>query len=180
MLKEAYDTNPYIADACAGDKDAALNSQLHFLISRLEQLDKKVLAAGDIFIADYVFEKDRIFAERTLTPEQLNFYNERSEQVEKSIAAPVLVIYMTDSADAVLERIHARNRPYEQQIQPGSIEGLSQCYEELFAKWDECPVIRVSAAEFDPRQQANVDQLTNQINRYIFNVHGKKGTTNKH
>lgn len=179
MIKEAYDTNPYIADACAGDREAALNSQLHFLISRLDQLDKKVLTTGDIFIADYVFEKDRIFAERTLTPEQLTFYNERSERVASSIAAPVLVIYMTDSADAVLDRIHARNRPYEQQIQPGSIEELSQCYEELFASWDGCPVIRVSVSEFDPRKQGNIDQLTNEINHYIFNRNRKCESKNQ-
>ncbi len=173
MIKEAYDTNPYIADACAGDRDAALNSQLHFLISRLDQLDKKVLASGDIFIADYVFEKDRVFAERTLTPEQMIFYNERSERVTSSIAGPVLVIYMTDTADAVLDRIHARNRPYEQQIQPCSIEALSECYEELFGKWDRCPVIRVSVGEFDPRRQENVEQLTNEIKHYVFNRSGK-------
>jgi deoxyadenosine/deoxycytidine kinase len=177
MKREAYDTNPYIADACAGDSDAALNSQLHFLISRLEQLDKKTMASGEIFIADYVFEKDRVFAERTLSPDQMIFYNERSQRVVKSIASPVLVIYMTDSADAVLERIHARNRPYEQQIQPGSIEELSECYEKLFAGWDKCPVIRVSVSDFDPRKQENVEQLTNEIKHYIFNVHEKKGTT---
>lgn len=173
MIKEAYDTNPYIADACAGDKDAALNSQLHFLISRLDQLDKKVLTSGDIFIADYVFEKDRVFAERTLTPEQLVFYNERSERVASSIAASVLVIYMSDSVDAVLDRIHVRNRPYEQQIQPGSIESLSECYEELFAGWQRCPVIRVSVSDFDPRRLENIEQLANEINHYIFNRNQK-------
>jgi len=178
MIKEAYDTNPYIADACAGDSEAALNSQLHFLISRLEQLDKKVLTSGEVFIADYVFEKDRVFAERTLTADQLVFYNERSQRVVKSIASPVLVIYMTDSANAVVQRIHARNRPYEQQIQPGSIEQLSGCYDYLFAGWDKCPVIQISVGEFDMRKQENVELLTNEINHYIFNR--TIGTTNEH
>ena len=167
VLKEAYDTNPYITDACDGDIDAALNSQLYFLESRLDQLSSDKLLPGKTYIADYVFAKDRIFAERTLTAEQLATYNQQHCQIKEKITPPVLAIYMSDSPESILDRIHNRNRPYEQRIEIASIRSLSESYDRLFADWQTCPVIRLSVGDFDARVPTNIEKLNNEMKYYL-------------
>lgn len=167
LLREAYDTNPYLAEAYAG-KDVALESQLFFLNSRLEQLNSETLAAGRAVVSDYVFEKDRIFAERTLNDKQLAVYDKRSEQVSSQVAGETLVIYLWDKPAAILDRIHKRNRPYEQSIEQRWLVGLSNQYNRLFAEWDRCPVITLSTSKFDGRRAEDVKWLVSQIRNYIW------------
>jgi deoxyguanosine kinase len=166
LLREAYDTNPYLAEAYAG-KDVAFESQLYFLNSRHEQLNIETLAAGKAVVSDYVFEKDRIFAERTLDDKQLAVYNDRSEVVSSQIAGETVVIYLWDQPAAILDRIHKRNRSYEQGIELRWLVGLSNQYHRLFAEWDSCPVITLSTSEFDGRRQEDVQWLAGQIRYYI-------------
>jgi len=166
LLREAYDTNPYLAEAYAG-KDVALESQLYFLNSRCEQMGKDSLAGGAVVFSDYVFEKDRIFAERTLNAEQLAIYNERSEVVESEIAVETLVIYLYDEPEAILDRIHKRNRSYEQSIELVWLAGLGLEYDGLFDGWKRSPVIELSTSEFDGRRQEDVQWLADQIRNYV-------------
>lgn len=166
LLREAYDTNPYLAEAYAG-KDVALESQLYFLNSRHEQLNSETLAAGRVVVSDYVFEKDRIFAERTLNDKQLGVYNKRSEIVSSQVAGETVVIYLWDEPAAILDRIHKRNRPYEQSIELRWLVGLSNQYNRLFAEWDRCPVITLSTSKFDARRAKDVQWLAGQIRNYI-------------
>jgi deoxyadenosine/deoxycytidine kinase len=66
-----------------------------------------------------------------------------------------------------LERIHRRNRPYEQRIELRFLEALSSDYEQLFSGWKICPVIRISVSKFDYMKEDNIDHLINQIRSYI-------------
>jgi len=167
LLREAYDTNPYLADAYAGNKDVALDSQLYFLNSRLEQLRKDELKPSLPVVTDYVFEKDRIFARRTLTDQQFAKYLQKLNEIENMIADEVLVIYLRQDAEALLDRIHGRNRPYEQRIELSWLESLSDEYDELFEAWDRCPVITVDPGMYDFRQQGDVAKLAKQVRSYI-------------
>ena len=167
LLREAYDTNPYLAEAYAG-KDVALESQLYFLNSRYDQLNSETLAAGRTVVSDYVFEKDRIFAGRTLNDKQLAVYDKRSEQVSSQVAGETVVIYLWDKPAVILDRIHKRNRPYEQSIELRWLVGLSNQYNRLFAEWVKCPVITLSTSEFDGRRTEDVKWLAGQIRNYIW------------
>ena len=167
LLREAYDTNPYLAEAYAG-KDVALESQLYFLNSRFEQMGKDSLATGSVVFSDYIFEKDRIFAEQTLNTAQIAVYNERSKQVVSEIADEVLVVYLFDGPGAILDRIHSRNRPYEQSIELEWLDGLGREYDRLFDDWKRCPVIKLSTSEFDGRRSEDVNWLAGQIRNYIW------------
>jgi 2-amino-4-hydroxy-6-hydroxymethyldihydropteridine diphosphokinase len=161
VLLEPYDTNPFLPEVYAGKKELALDSQLYFLTNRVEQLDRNLLAEGQVCISDYVFDKELIYARRLLDAQQLALYEEIYPPFAGKVAGPVLVIYMQDSAQNCLERIHSRNRPYEQQIRLQFLEMLSSDYERLFGDWKTCPVIRVPKAE-----DADIDHLANQIEYY--------------
>jgi 2-amino-4-hydroxy-6-hydroxymethyldihydropteridine diphosphokinase len=164
---EPYDKNPYLPDVYAGKKELALDCQLFFLTSRVAQLNNHSLKAGEMIFADYVFDKELIYAKQLLNAEQLALYHTIHKQIVSDIVAPVLVIYLTDSVENCLERIHRRNRPYEQKIQPQFLNSLSRGHEKLFADWKKCPVIRLPMSDFDYMQDKNIRHLANQIRSYI-------------
>ncbi len=170
MLAEAYDTNPYLADVYAGKSQLALDSQLYFLNSRVEQLDNNLLKPGCAVVTDYVFEKEMIYAERTLDPGQLAQYKKHNSEAAPTVATPVLVIYLKDSVQQCLERIRRRNRPYEQQIELVTLKILSDDYERLFADWPRSPVMRPAANEFNCLDNADVKSLANEVKSYIWNL----------
>ena len=163
LLLEPYDTNPFLPDVYAGKKELALDSQLYFLTSRVEQMDRNLLSQGQISISDYIFDKELIFARRLLDEQQLDLYEEIYLPLSAKVARPMLVVYMQDSAQKCLERIHNRNRPYEQRIELRFLKALSHDYEQLFSNWKACPVIGVSTSE-----DADIDHLINQIKCYTM------------
>ena len=166
MLAEAYDTNPYLADVYAGKSQLALDSQLYFLNSRVEQLDNNLLKPGCAVVTDYVFEKEMIYARRTLDPGQLAQYKKHNSAAAPAVAKPVLVIYLKDSAKKCLERIRRRNRPYEQRIELEVLENLADDYDRLFADWPRSPVIRLAANEFNCLDSAHVKTLADEVRCY--------------
>ena len=164
---EAYDTNPFMPDVYAGRKELALDSQLFFLTSRIEQLNHNTLAEGQIAISDYIFDKELIYARQLLNMQQLALYEKVYPPFSAEVTPPVLVIYLTDSVQNCLERIHRRNRPYEQGIKLQFLEALDSGYEQLFADWRICPVIRKQMSELDYTKEADIDHLADQIRCYV-------------
>jgi deoxyguanosine kinase len=167
VLFEPYDANPFMPEVYAGKNELALDSQLFFLTSRIEQLNPDNLVSGKICISDYVFEKELIYAGALLNSRQLELYEEIYRPFVAKVTTPVLVIYLRDSAQNCLERIHNRNRPYEQQIKPDFLKQLDSDYEQLFFNWKHSPVIRLSTSQLDYSNKSCIENLVNQIKFYI-------------
>ena len=159
--------NPFLPAVYDGQKQYSLASQIYFLISRTEQLNLELLENGKIAITDYVFDKEFIYAEHLLDAEQLALYEKTNKQLAAQIAKPVLVLFLQDSARNCLQRIHKRNRPYEQKIETKFLEVLDADYRRLFADWKACPVIRISMSDFDCNKDSDVKYLLNQIKNYV-------------
>ncbi|GAG27700.1 unnamed protein product, partial [marine sediment metagenome] len=167
LILESYDTNPFMPDVYAGKKELALDSQLYFLTSRIQQLNRITLTQGQTAISDYIFDKELIYAKRLLNAQQLDLYQKICQPFAIEVAAPVLVVYLQDPAEKCLERIHKRNRSYEQKIKLQFLEALIADYEQLFADWKLCPVIRISMSKFDCTKDGDIDHLANQIKSYV-------------
>ncbi len=170
MVAEAYDTNPYLPQVCAGRRDLALDSQLYFLRSRVEQLNRDRLVPGGVYVSDYVFDKDRLFARRTLDGAQYAAYDTQAQALVDRVAEPVVVVFLRVAAEVCLERIHRRNRPYEQKLRLASLRTLIEQYEALFAAWRRCPVIRVHGDRFDGRRAEDRDWIVQQVRAYLCPV----------
>ncbi len=170
IFLEPYDTNPFLPEVYAGRKELALDSQLYFLTSRVRQLATDALAEGELYLSDYVFNKEMIYARRLLDARQLALYEEIYPTFAAKVTAPALVIYMRDPAAKCLERIHNRNRPYEQKIELAFLQRLDDDYERLFEDWRVCPVIRISTSE-----AMNVDHLARQIGYYTADQFASAG-----
>lgn len=167
LLLEAYDSNPFMPNVYAGKKELALDSQLYFLASRAKQLNPDTLEHGQLVISDYIFYKELIYAKLLLNARQLTLYEDIYPSFSAKNAAPVLVIYLTDFAQKCLQRIHKRNRPYEQKIELQFLENLDSDYQQFFANWKASPVIRISISDFDCTKDGEIKRLANQIRSYV-------------
>ncbi len=167
VLLEPYDTNPFLSQVYAGKHELALDSQLYFLVGRAAQLHPDALSSGKVFLTDYVFEKELIYARRLLDAEQFKLYEQIYPAFVDRVVTPTLVIYLQDSPKHCLERIHRRNRPYEQHMELAFLESLHGDYEQLFADWMSCPVIHLPASEVSLDDETAVRHLALQVKAYV-------------
>jgi deoxyguanosine kinase len=167
MLLEPYDTNPFLPRVYAGQTDLALSSQLYFLLNRADQLRPEALSQESVSLTDYVFDKELIYARRWLDAEQCALYERIYEVFAAAVKDPVLVIYLQDSPEHCLERIHQRNRPYEQQITLEFLHALHEDYEQLFAHWRSSPLIRLPASKVRPGDEAALEHVALQVKAYV-------------
>jgi 2-amino-4-hydroxy-6-hydroxymethyldihydropteridine diphosphokinase len=167
VLLEPYDTNPFLPKVYAGRRELALDSQLYFLVNRAEQLDPQALPPDRVFLTDYVFEKELIYARRLLDAEQLRLYERIHQPFAQQAAAPVAVVFLQDTPQNCLERIRRRNRSYEQGITIDFLESLDGSYSQLFADWTVCPVIRVPAPRLTGYDPTVVAHLAVQVKAYV-------------
>jgi 2-amino-4-hydroxy-6-hydroxymethyldihydropteridine diphosphokinase len=167
VLFEPYSTNPFLPQVYAGKCELALDSQLYFLVNRAEQLDRETMPRHKVFVTDYVFDKELIYARRLLDAEQLKLYEKVFPPFAERVATPSLVIYLQDSPQECLERIRRRNRSYEQRITVEFLEALDGDYRCLFDGWKACPVIRIPASRLTGYNEAVVQHVVLQASAYI-------------
>ena len=167
VLFEPYDDNPFLPEVYAGRNELSLDCQLFFLTKRVEQLGLNNLAPGHIYISDYIFEKEHIYARTLLDSKQIVLYENIYKSFEKKIIPPVLVIYMQDSSGNCLNRIHSRNRPYEQRIEVDFLDELVEGYEQLFKYWQKTPILRISTSQLDYSDINCIEEFINQVKYYI-------------
>jgi 2-amino-4-hydroxy-6-hydroxymethyldihydropteridine diphosphokinase len=167
LLREAYDTNPFLARVYAGQKTLALDSQLHFLVSRVRQLGVGRLAAGKAAVSDYLFDQEKIFAGRWLSRTQMWLYAELNACASEKVWSPVVTIFLHDTARRCLARIRARGRIYEQSITLAFIEQLQRDYEKMFEGWSKSPLFRIDVGRTDCRNAEDVRRLAGQLRAYM-------------
>jgi 2-amino-4-hydroxy-6-hydroxymethyldihydropteridine diphosphokinase len=167
VLHEPYDTNPFLPQVYAGRQDLALDSQLYFLANRVDQLSNRSLAPGQVYVTDYVFEKEHIYAGLLLEGAQLDLYERLYPNLVQQVVRPSLVVYLRHAVAGCLERIHRRGRRYEQRIQEDFLHALDRAYEALLADWNQCPVLRLCVLDFDCMRDADLSDLVHQIQAYL-------------
>ncbi|MCF7958447.1 MAG: deoxynucleoside kinase [Phycisphaerae bacterium] len=156
LVHEEYGKNPFLVRQFAGDKDAALPSELFFLLSRACQLDKKAVNAFPTVVCDYIFQKNRIFAQMNLDKSQMTIYDQIERSITPHLAKPEVVIYLHDTIENCMKRIAGRGRHYEAKIRPAWLKQLAGSYEDFFAGFNDCKVIRIDCAKVDLLQKENI------------------------
>jgi 2-amino-4-hydroxy-6-hydroxymethyldihydropteridine diphosphokinase len=164
---ECYDENPFLAEVYDGNRQLALDSQLFFLISRIKQLRAKQLNKNKLYICDYVFEKEMLYAKKFLNKYQLELYKNIHFMTAAKITEPKLVIYLADNAQNCLQKIRKRGRAYEQNINVDFLNEFCFSYDNLFENWNKCPVITVKVDKQDTAETEFVKNLADQIDYYI-------------
>lgn len=150
LLEQAED-NPFLEKFYQDKESAALQTQLYFLFQRVKQLQS--LRQGDMFhpvrIADFLMEKDPIFAQVTLDENELNLYQMVYDQLTVDAPVPDLVIYLQASTEVLLDRINERGNAMELNISPSYLAALNDAYTQFFYYYDKAPLLIVNATEID-------------------------------
>jgi len=167
VLEQAAE-NPFLERFYRNPRAGAFPAQLYFLFQRAQQL--AALKQQDLFapvrVADYLLEKDRLFARVTLDEAEFALYEQVSAKLEIQAPKPDLVIYLQAPVDVLLERIGRRGIDFEQQIGREYLERLNEAYARFFHEYEDAPLLIVNAAAIDPvSNQSDYDELIAAINR---------------
>ncbi len=167
LLLEKSDDNPFLERFYQNPKKHALSTQLFFLFQRAQQIQK--LNQDDMFqpvrVADFLIEKDQLFAQQTLDPDEYALYLNIYNHLTINAPAPNLVIYLQAPTKVLLNRIEKRGILSEQFIELGYLENLNHAYTEFFHYYDKSPLLIINSTEID---LINNEKDYNQLVDYII------------
>jgi len=151
MLLEQPEENPFLGRFYQDPKSTALPTQLFFLFQRANQL--QALRQDDIFapvrVADFLIEKDQLFAQITLDDDELNIYQQVYDKLTINAPRPDLVIYLQAPLDVLSDRIRQRGISIEQNISTDYLKALNDAYTRFFHYYDGAPLLIVNAKDLD-------------------------------
>lgn len=179
LLLEGADENPFLNKFYENQKNVALQTQLFFLFQRAQQMQD--LRQADMFrpvhVADFIMEKDRLFAELTLDEEEFKLYQQVYQHVTVDAPIPDLVIYLQAPVDVLKKRISRRGRSYEKMITADYLTRLTESYARFFHNYNQSPILIVNAEEIDLVNNENdytllLEHIKNTTSgRHYFNLH---------
>jgi deoxyguanosine kinase len=142
--------NPFLGDFYREKPGSALRAQMYFLFERQQRLREAL--AGDSpspLIADFLMEKDRIFANLNLDDEELKLYDRYYCALTKDLAPPDLVIYLQAKPEVLRARIAKKAAKEEGQISPEYVEEVSRAYEHFFFRYEASDLLVIDTSEID-------------------------------
>src|SRR5262245_27060897 len=162
--------NPFLADFYTGRPGAALQAQLFYLLNRHRQ--QITLRQANLFsqttIADYLFDKDKIFAYLNLDDNELFIYQRLYDLLARDVAAPDLVVYLQAPTEVLLRRIKEQAKEAgDQGPQPETsyLLELNEAYQHFFFHYSTTPLLVVETSQVDlATSDAAVEDLLRQIN----------------
>jgi deoxyguanosine kinase len=176
LLEEA-EQNPFLEKFYRNREQAALATQLFFLFQRTQKIQD--MRQTDIFnparVADFLMEKDPLFARVNLDRDEYQLYEKVYRQMTIDAPKPDLVVYLQASTDVLLARIEQRGLAIERDIDRAYLERLNEVYSEFFLYYDDAPLLIVNASEIDLANSAEdykdlVDYLLDiRSGRHYFN-----------
>jgi deoxyguanosine kinase len=151
LILEDGEQNPFLARFYEDPEKYAVPVQLYFLLTRYNQ--QRELAQRPLLeqatVADYLFAKDRIFANLNLAPDELVLYEQVYKLLDSRMAKPDLVVYLLARVEVLAERLRRRNRDFERDISYEYLERVSTAYRDFFFYYDEAPLLVVDTSEID-------------------------------
>lgn len=162
LVLEPHEDNPFLAPFYRDPQRYALPVQMYFLLTRFRQQDRvrQLSLFHDWVVADYLFEKDRLFAEKTLSPEELELYDRFARTLGSRVPTPDLVIALHAPIPTLLQRVRQRGVAGEEHIDRRYLEDLAERYDRLWSTWRRCPVVHLDTEALpydrDPGARAEV------------------------
>jgi len=168
LLLEGADENPFLNHFYENKKEVAFQTQLFFLFQRAQQMQD--LKQADMFrpvhIADFIIEKDWLFAELTLDEDEFKLYQQVYQHLVIDAPVPDLVIYLQAPVDVLRKRISHRGRNYERSMNNNYLNRLNESYARFFHDYNQSPLLIVNAEEIDlVNNESDYNLLLEQIKR---------------
>jgi deoxyguanosine kinase len=139
--------NPFLVRFYQDMARYALPTQLFFLFQRARLVEP--LAQPDMFgrpiIADFLLDKDPLFARLTLSSDELALYDKIYEALRPRAPAPDLVVYLQAQPATLIERVRRRARGYERPVSEAYLGLLAESYARFFHHYNGAPLLIVNS-----------------------------------
>jgi deoxyguanosine kinase len=177
LMLERAEENPFLERFYRDPRHYALPTQLYFLFQRARQL--AALRQSDLFapvrVADFLLEKDRLFAQLNLADDELALYEQAYHALSLDAPAPDLVVYLQAPVEALMKRVQKRAFAAEQPITHDYLSRVADSYMRFFHHYDRAPLLIVNASDINPvESDLDFKMLMTQIDkvrggRHYFN-----------
>ncbi|MDP2154956.1 MAG: deoxynucleoside kinase [Sulfuricella sp.] len=146
MLEDA-DTNPFLPRFYQDAERYALQTQLFFLFQRASQVRdlKQLELFGQPTVADFLLDKDALFARLNLNDEEYGLYQQIYAHLQPQTPTPDLVIYLQAPVESLIERVRRRGVAYESPITEDYLARLAESYSRYFYRYDASPLLIVNS-----------------------------------
>ena len=151
LVLEEVEENPFLKDFYKDRARYAFQTQMHFLFSRYQQQRnlRQTELFSDRLVADYLFQKDRIFAGLNLSDRELALYERLVAWLELDVVKPDVVVYLQASSEILMERIGRRGRAFEKDMDRDYIKQLNEAYNYFFFHYVDAPLLVVNTNGID-------------------------------
>jgi deoxyguanosine kinase len=190
LLLENFDENPFLRLFYENPTQYALSVELFFMTERHEQMKSWLLAQSlsehQYYIADYIFSKTLLFANRTLNETEWSLFQRVFHALNAHIPQPDLLVYLHRPVEELLQNIRLRNRNYEQNISAEYLKRIETAYTDFFASLSQqetetqIPVLFLDVSGLDFVHQPDDYQIVKTLiqAKYPTGVHHRRALTN--
>jgi deoxyadenosine/deoxycytidine kinase len=147
LLLEHPEDNPFLARFYEDMARYALPAQLNFLFQRVDQL--RGLSQLDIFgrttVADFLFDKDPLFARENLTDDEYALYDKVYRHLRTQAPTPDLIVYLQAPVATLVERVHRRGVEFERTMPEAYLARIADAYTRFFYQYEAAPLLIVNS-----------------------------------
>ena len=165
--KRIYDCedNPFLAGFYDDVPGSAFRAQMYFLYERHRRLKEAVVdAVSGTVVSDFLFEKDRIFANINLDNEELRLYDNYYEMLARDLPIPDLVVYLQATPEVLRQRIGRKKDPSEAEVSDEYLDEVVRAYEHFFFRYTASDLLVVNTSEIDfVERDADLQQLLRRL-----------------
>jgi deoxyadenosine/deoxycytidine kinase len=178
MLTQRYEgvkiledvNNPFLPDFYQDRPGAAFQTELYFLLSRYKQ-QQEIGQRGlfdKLLVADYTFQKNRIFAYLNLSDDELMLFDKLFALLEPQIPVPDLVIHLVADVDTCMERIRKRARSFEKSISQEYLAELIDAYNHYYHYYERSPLLVVDTRHLNfPQRPEDFEELLHRLEKPV-------------
>ncbi len=151
LLLEKPEDNPFLEKFYSDRARYALPTQLSFLFQRAEQASEWMQSGifTSLVVSDFMFAKDDLFAQFTLSDEEYKLYQRISRDVAPPTPPPDLILWLRAPPATLHERVVRRDRPMERGLESADLAQLDQRYAEFFEREKSLAVLAVETQHAD-------------------------------
>jgi deoxyguanosine kinase len=164
------ESNPFLAAFYEGEQGAAFQAQFAFLVQRFELLQELDLGAQSqrTVVADFILEKDKLFACLNLTDQELETYNRYYNYFRAQLPTPDLVIYLQATPEVLKKRLRKKNAPGERAVSDEYLEEVVKAYEHFFFHYTSSDLLIVNTSDIDfVERNDDLQQLLHKVSEPI-------------
>jgi deoxyadenosine/deoxycytidine kinase len=119
-------------------------------------------------VADFLFEKDKLFAYINLSDDEVAVYDEYYKMFKEQLPSPDLVVYLKASPQVLRERILRKNVSSETRISDEYLTEVVRAYEHFFAHYKNSDVLVVDTTQVDfVHKPGDLEELLQELSRPV-------------